>query len=117
MTAAPPDILSGDSLYSTIPAPSTTKESQEAPTATAPAVSGGLPPSCAGLYAEVGGNDLLPSPGTDDRSGPSPTGDGPEPPTLPPVTMERLQVPGGGQGAGSQEVGYEAIGYHSADHQ
>ena len=91
------------------------RESQGA----AAAVSGGLPPSCAGLYAEVGGKDLLPSPGTDDRSRPSPTGDGPEAPALPPVTMERLQVPSGGQEAGSQEagyqeVGYQEVGYHSA---
>ena len=150
VTAAPPDILSRDSLYNTIPAPNTTEESQGAAAATAataapaPAscVSGRLLPSCTGLYAEVGGNDLLPSPGTDDLSGPSPTGDGPEPPALPPVTMERLQVPGGGQEVdfqeasfqeagfqevgsqevgfqevGFQEVGYEAVGYHSADHQ
>ena len=138
VTAARPDILTRDSPYSTIPALNTTEESQGTAAATAaPAVSGGLPPSCAGLYAEVGGKDLLPSPGTDDRSEPSTTGDGPEPPALPPVTMERLQVPGGGQEAGYQEVGpreaglrevgprevglqeagYEAVGYHSADHQ
>ena len=117
VTAAPPDILSGDSLYTSIPPPNTTGESQGAAAA---AVSGGLPPSCAGLYAEVGGKDLLPSPGTDDRSGPSLTGNDAEPPALPPVTMKRLQVPGGGQEAGyqqadSQDVGYQEVGYYSAD--